>query len=129
MAIKNELKKLMEYSDKTILIQIGFSYLYEDNTRVFLQPDEKSFEVNFGAFGPNEFQKMISMSLSLTNTKSKYTITGLVDRAKCFGLLAYQSNHYVFKMNNQEVDSLPEDRANKPDYFVNSYFNLHLRRR
>ncbi len=32
------------------------------------------------------------------------------------------------KMNNQEVDSLPEGRT-KPKYIANTYFNLKLRRR
>ena len=63
---------------------------------------------------------MISFSLRLlTNCRIR----------KLYDIKTYQSNHYVFKMNDQIIDSLPEDRQDKPDYFENSYFNLHLRRR
>lgn len=101
----------------------------EDNTKVFLQPSEKIFDLNFGNFSPIEFQNLISMSLSLTNIKSKYTISGLVDKRKSFDKLTYQSKHFVFSMNNQIVDSLDPNREQAAWYITNSFFNLTLNMR
>lgn len=102
---------------------------YEDNTRVFLRPSEKTFDLNFANFGPKEFQKMISMSIELTNNKSKYTVSGLVDKRNSFDIKIHQSNHYVFVMNNQIIDSLDPNRGQATWYITNSYYNLNLKER
>ena len=101
----------------------------EDITKVFLQPSEKIFDLYLGNFSPNEFQKMISMSLGMTNNKSKYTISGLVDRRNIFDIKTYQSKHYVFSMVNQIIDSLDPNRKQAAFYITNSYYNLQLTQR
>lgn len=101
----------------------------EDSTKVFLRPSEKSFGPYIENFKPNEFQKLITLSINWTNNKSKYTISGLVDYRNDFYKKTYQSQHYVFSINNSVIDSLPANRRQSAFYVTNSYYNLDLKRR
>lgn len=100
-----------------------------DNSRVFLQPNEKKYDIIYGNFRVDEFQNMISSSIYSSNTMSKYNIRGLVKYTDRMKINTFQSGHYVFSMNNQIVDSLNPNRKQAKNYIPNSFFNLSLEKR
>lgn len=42
---------------------------------------------------------------------------------------SYRDMHYIFTYSLIEIDSLPKNRKNKPNYHRNSYYLLELRGR